>query len=140
MNKVKGKLDELSRERTQLNAEKGALQKEKEDLQQQVEELARSVEKLNRDKVVLERELEAEEEQVRRSEGVSSAALQAWQEAMLAALQYFAAQQTSRSVYDVIYGLKMLPMMSLQIRMWVGMRNSCWAVSMTAATTMRRCC
>ena len=67
MNKVKGKLDELSRERTQLNVEKAHLQKEKEELQQQVEELARSVEKLNRDKVVLERELEAEEEQVRQS-------------------------------------------------------------------------
>ena len=64
VNKVKGKLDELGRERTQLNVEKGALQREKEELQQQVEELARSVEKLNRDKVMLERELEAEEEQV----------------------------------------------------------------------------
>ena len=66
MNKVKGKLDELGRERTQLNVEKAALQREKEELQQQVEELARSVEKLNRDKVLLERELEAEEEQVTR--------------------------------------------------------------------------
>ena len=66
VNKVKGKLDELGRERMQLNAEKAHLQKEKEDLQQQVEELARSVEKLNRDKVMLERELEAEEEQVTR--------------------------------------------------------------------------
>ena len=64
VNKVKGKLDELGRERTQLNVEKAALQREKEELQQQVEELARSVEKLNRDKVMLERELEAEEEQV----------------------------------------------------------------------------
>ena len=64
MNKVKGKLDELGRERTQLNVEKAALQREKEELQQQVEELAHSVEKLNRDKVMLERELEAEEEQV----------------------------------------------------------------------------
>jgi septal ring factor EnvC (AmiA/AmiB activator) len=85
VNKVKGKLDELSRERTQLNAEKGALQKEKEDLQQQVEELARSVEKLNRDKVVLERELEAEEEQVHRGKGVALPPLHTWQQSMLAA-------------------------------------------------------
>ena len=64
VNKVKGKLEELARERAQLNAEKLALQKEKSELKAQVTELAASVQKLNREKVDLEQSLEAEEEQV----------------------------------------------------------------------------
>lgn len=66
VNKVKGKLEDLARERSQLSAEKAALQAEKAGLKVQVTELAAAVQKLNREKVALELSLEAEEEQVRR--------------------------------------------------------------------------
>ena len=64
VNKVKGKLEGLARERTQLNAEKAALQSEKEQLKAQVTDLAAAVQKIVREKVMLENTLEAEEEQV----------------------------------------------------------------------------
>lgn len=64
VNKVKGKLEELARERTQLNGEKAALLSEKEHLKAQVTDLAAAVQKINREKVMLENTLEAEEEQV----------------------------------------------------------------------------
>ena len=64
VNKVKGKLEDLARERALLSAEKAALQKEKAGLKEQVTDLASAVQKLNREKVALELSLEAEEEQV----------------------------------------------------------------------------
>lgn len=65
VNKVKGKLEVLARERTQLNGEKAALLSEKEHLKAQVTDLAAAVQKMNREKVMLENTLEAEEEQAR---------------------------------------------------------------------------